>query len=60
VYAVTPQGEVVAKAPRTPDVPMEVQPNVTEVPADGPAPPTEEQAPSPLREAPPAENTESE
>ncbi|AFE07436.1 hypothetical protein COCOR_07270 [Corallococcus coralloides DSM 2259] len=60
VYAVTPQGEVVAKAPRTPDVPMEVQPDAAEAPADSPAPPTEEQVPSPLRGAPPAENTKAE
>ncbi|WP_216627363.1 hypothetical protein [Corallococcus exercitus] len=44
VYAVTPQGEVVAKAPRTPDVPLEEQP-----PAEEPIPPgpAEEPAPAP-------------
>ena len=36
VYAVTPQGEVVAKAPRTPDAPMDQPP----VPEEAPAPPT--------------------
>ncbi|WP_404368577.1 hypothetical protein ACIHQR_04445 [Corallococcus coralloides] len=45
VYAVTPQGEVVAKAPRPPTAPMEVQPDAAEAPADSPAPPTQEQAP---------------
>lgn len=45
VYAVTPQGEVVAKAPRTPDLPMEVQPDAAEVPTDSPAPSSLEQSP---------------
>ncbi|GMU07053.1 hypothetical protein [Corallococcus caeni] len=57
VYAVTPQGEVVAKAPRTPDAPMEVQPGTAEDPSGSPAPPAEAPTPSPPHEATPAEKT---
>ncbi|MGE6760045.1 hypothetical protein ACQKGO_18675 [Corallococcus interemptor] len=60
VYAVTPWGEVVAKAPRMPDAPMEVQPDTMPPATDSSTPPAKEQAPSSPRDAPPAENTTSE